>query len=97
MNIKIVADSSSNLPAMEGVAYASVPLRLVTDQKEYVDDRTLDTAVMMAELAIYKGRSGSSCPNVGDWLEAFGDADHIFTLAISKSLSGSHNAALQAK
>ncbi len=97
MNIKIVADSSANLFTMDGISYASVPLKLVTETQEYVDDAALDTAAMMADLAAYKGRSGSSCPNVGDWLDAFGDAQYIFTLAITQNLSGSHNAARQAK
>ena len=30
MSYKIVADSSSNLQGLEGVAYASVPLKIVT-------------------------------------------------------------------
>ena len=97
MNIKIIADSSANLPRLEGIAYESVPLKLVTDQKEFVDDKNLDCAAMMEYLGSYKGRSGSSCPNVGEWLEAFGDAQYVFTLAISQSMSGSHNSALQAK
>ena len=97
MNIKVVADSSANLPALQGIPYASVPLKLVTDQKEFVDDETLDCARMMEYLSSYKGRSGSSCPNVGEWVEAFGDAEGVFTLAISRSMSGSHNSALQAK
>lgn len=97
MNMKIVADSSANLLNMDAITYASVPLKLVTDTREYVDDEHLDAAQMMADLAVYKGRSGSSCPSVGDWLEAFGDAQYIFTLAITQNLSGSHNAALQAK
>ena len=68
MGYKIVADSSANLPGLEGVAYASVPLKIVTAEKEYVDDAGLDTALMMKELAAYKGRSGTACPNVGEWL-----------------------------
>ena len=31
MTIKIVADSSANLPILEGIPYASVPLKLTTD------------------------------------------------------------------
>ena len=97
MNIKIVADSSSNLFHMDGIDYESVPLKLVTDEREFVDDENLDCAAMMEYLDSYKGRSGSSCPTVGEWLEAFGDSQYVFTLAISKSMSGSHNSALQAK
>ena len=97
MNVKIVADSSANLPSLAGIAYASVPLKIVTDEKEYVDDETLDTAAMVADLEAYKGRSGTACPSVGDWLEAFGDAEYVFTVAITSNLSGCHNAAVQAK
>ena len=97
MNVKIVADSSANLPALAGVSYASVPLKIVTDEKEYVDDAALNTEEMVCDLEAYKGRSGTACPSVGDWLEAFGDAQYVFTVAITSNLSGSHNAALQAK
>ena len=97
MKLKIVADSSANLPELAEIPYASVPLKLTTDQREFVDDETLDCKAMMAYLDSYKGRSGSSCPSVGEWVEAFGDADFVFTLAISKAMSGSHNSALQAK
>ena len=97
MNMKIVADSSANLLTLEGTDFASVPLKIVTDKREYVDDASLDVKQMLVDLESYKGKSGSSCPNVGDWLEAFGDADCVFTLAITRNLSGAHNAALQAK
>lgn len=97
MNYKIVADSSSNILSMEGVDYASVPMKLVTDVKEYVDDAYLDTAVMLSELEAYKGRSGSACPNVGEWLEAFGQAEGVFTVSITSTLSGCYNASVQAK
>lgn len=94
MSIKIVVDSSSNLRERPGVAV--VPLKIVTDEREFVDDATLNTAEMMEYIEAYKGRSGTSCPSVGDWLEAFGDAEEIFTVAITRNLSGCHNAAQQA-
>ena len=97
MDIKIVADSSANLPSLAGISYASVPLKIVTDEKEYVDDAALNTEHMVCELEAYKGRSGTACPSVGDWLEAFGDARYVFTVAITSNLSGAHNSALQAK
>lgn len=97
MNMKIVADSSANLLTFQGAPYASVPMKIVTDEAEYVDDANLDTSLMLEELAAYKGRSGTSCPNVGDWLDAFGDADCIFAVAITSQLSGCCNAAVQAK
>ena len=97
MNYKIVADSSANLRSFEGIPFASVPLKIVTSEKEYTDDATLDTAAMLADLAAYQGKSGTSCPNVGEWVEAFGDAERIFTVAITSNLSGCYNASVQAK
>ena len=97
MGYKIVSDSSSNLQVLEGVDYASVPLKIVTAEKEYTDDAGLDTALMMKELAAYKGRSGTACPSVGEWLEAFGQAENVFAVTITSSLSGCYNSCVQAK
>lgn len=97
MNYKIVSDSSSNLLSFEGVNFASVPLKIVTSEKEYVDDANLDTSAMLADLATYSGKSGTSCPNVGEWVDSFGDAQAVFGIAITSNLSGSYNALVQAK
>lgn len=94
MNIKIVVDSSSNLHSAPGLEV--VPLKIVTDEREYVDDTNLDASEMMAYLEEYKGRSGTSCPNVGEWLEAFGEADAVFAMCLTGNLSGCYNAAQQA-
>ena len=95
MKFMIVADSSSNILTMEDPNYATVPMKIVA-AKEYVDNTDLDLAGMVEDLKNHRGKSGSSCPNVGEWLEAFGDADMIFGVTISKNLSGSYNAAQQA-
>ena len=50
MNVKIVADSSANLPALAGIAYASVPLKILAGEKEYVDDAALNVPVMLDEM-----------------------------------------------
>lgn len=97
MNMKIVADSSANLLEYEGVPYASVPLKIIAGETEFADDALLDTAQMLDFLERYPGKSGTACPSVGDWLEAFGDAEYVFTVAITSNLSGCHNAAVQAK
>ena len=95
--IKIVADSSANILKLEKVAFAAAPLKVITDQKEFVDDETLDVEEMVAWFGSYKGRSRTSCPNSSDWLEAFGDSEDIFCVTITSGLSGSHNAACIAK
>ncbi len=95
MRFRIVADSSANVLSLEGVNYTTVPMKIVA-AKEYVDDQNLDLAGMVSDLQQHKGKSGSSCPNVGEWLEAFGDAEYVFGLTITKHLSGSYNSGAQA-
>lgn len=97
MKHKIVADSSANLLELEGMEFSSVALTIRTDEQEFVDDKNLDTTRMLAHLAAYKGRSGTACPNVGDWVESFGGAEEVFAIAITSNLSGSYNALVQAK
>lgn len=97
MKIKIVTDSSSNMFSLPGVEFASVPLKIITAEAEYVDGPELDVAAMVDALKVTKGKSGTSCPNVNDWLEAFGDAERIFAITITSNLSGSYAAAVQAK
>ena len=95
MNFKIVSDSSSNILSMGTPAYVSVPMK-VRAEKEYIDDEKLDLAQMVEELRNHKGTSGSACPSVGEWLDAFGDADMVFGTTMSKGLSGSYGAACEA-
>lgn len=97
MEQKIVADSSANLFSLPEVPFSSVPLKIITAQAEYVDDARLDVEAMVNEIKETKGKSGTSCPNVHDWLQAFGDAREIFAITITSNLSGSCAAARQAK
>ncbi len=96
MNYKIVTDSSANVFALNGAVLTSVPLKIVTAEKEYVDVPGLDVDGMIGDLKRYKGKSGSSCPNVTEWLEAFEGADTLFVFTITRNLSGSYSAAMQA-
>jgi len=97
MNVKIITDSASNMLALDGVPFASVPLRIVTDQKEYIDHTELDVQQMVQELHSYSDRSQTACPGMGDWLQAFEDYERIFCVTIISRLSGSYNAAMAAK
>ena len=96
-NMKIVADSSCDIFSLESVPFASAPLRIITDEKEYVDDQHLDVAQMVDDLLSYSGKSGTACPGTGDWLDAFGDASYVFCVTITSNLSGSFNSARVAK
>ncbi len=95
--IKIVADSSCDLFKLAHAELATAPMKVITSEKEFVDDPSLDVVGMVDFLYQYKGKSKSSCPNTMDWLDAFGDADEIFCVTITSGLSGSYNSACAAK
>ena len=95
MSYKVVSDSSCYILTGENPCFASVPMKIIA-QREYVDAPGLDVAQMVEDLKNHKGKSGSSCPNVGEWLDAFGDADVVFGTTISDALSGSYSAARHA-
>ena len=97
MKFKIVSDSSSNILAFPGVSFASVPLKINTAAAEYVDDENLDVAKMVQEIKNTPGKSGTSCPNIQDWLQAFDGAQCVFAITITSNLSGSYASACQAK
>ena len=96
-NMKIVADSSANLMSLDSVAFDAAPLKIITAEKEFVDNRDLDLDGMLDYFSGYKGKSQTSCPNPSDWLAGFGDAEEVFCVTITSGLSGSYNAACIAK
>ena len=95
--IRIVSDSSCDVKELEGLSFGIAPLKIITNVKEYVDDSTLDVSAMVNDLSRYNGRSSTSCPNVNDWLSAFGDADEIYCFTMTSALSGTYNSAMLAK
>ncbi len=96
-NFKIIADSSADVLSIEKVPFEVASLRIITNEKEFVDNKELDVKNMVDFLQSYKGKSSSSCPNFEDWLTAFGDSQYIFCVPISANLSGSFNSAKIAK
>ena len=95
MAFRIVADSSCNILSLPEQNFTTVPMKILATT-EYIDDTSLDVADMVHQLQQHKGKSGSSCPNIGEWLAAFGEEDAIFAITITKHLSGSFNAAQEA-
>lgn len=93
MSSRIVLDSSGNLRRFEGVDFASVPLKIMAGDREFVDDEAANVEEMVHFLSEYKGKATTSCPGVGEYLEAFGEAEHVYCITLTSNLSGSYNAA----
>ena len=68
--MKIVADSSANIISLDGVSFASAPLKVITDCRKFVDDANSNAEEMIQYFETYKGKSKTSCPNTVDWLDA---------------------------
>ncbi len=95
--IRIVSDSSSDLLTLDHADFACSPMKIITAEREFVDDAALDVDAMADYFLQYKDTSHTSCPNPADWIAAFGDADDVICVTITSALSGSYNAALSAK
>ncbi len=95
--IRIVCDSSADITYIDRTEFAYASMKIITSDIEFVDNERLDVDGMREFFTVYKGKSKSSCPNVSDWVDAFGDADDVICLTITSALSGSYNSACLAK
>ena len=97
MSYRIVSDSSSNLLEFKGNEhYTTVPLKIMVDGVEFVDQKGLDTSALVNAFE-HSTKDSTSCPNAGEWMEAFGEADEVYAVTISSNLSGSYAACVMAK
>ena len=95
MEYRIVVSSSSNIISNNNVV--SVPLKIITPNKEYVDDENLNLEELLQDLKTCNGKTGTSCPNINDWVSAFGECENVFVISITSKLSGAYNSARLAK
>ena len=96
MKSKIIVDSSANVYQLPDVDFACVPLKILTDEQEYVDTAEVDAPALAEMMRTYKGRTSTSCPNISDWMAAYEGADEVYVVTITGTLSGAYNAALLA-
>lgn len=91
MTIHFAADSSANLPLAPGLEVGIAPLKIMAGSREFTDNAQLEVAELLEAMEGSKSRVSTACPSVRDWLDAFGEADEVFAVAITSSLSGSYN------
>jgi len=100
MSFSIIVDSCCDLtPEMRSnPVFRSIPLTICVDGKNYIDDQSLDTSLLIYAMGQSPEASSSSCPAPGDYLDAYRQAEgDIYVVTLSALLSGSHNSAWQAK
>lgn len=89
--IRFAADSSANLPLDPGLEVGIAPLKISVEDREFTDDGKLNIGKLLDAMECSKGKVSTACPSVHDWLDAFGQADWVFAVAITSALSGSFN------
>lgn len=99
MSYRIIVDSCCDLTEemrASGV-FISVPLTLRVDDREIIDDETLDQADLLRAIAGATGCPGSACPSPGDYLESYDcGADRVYVVTLTSKLSGSYASAMTA-
>ena len=99
MSFHIVCDSCTDLTEedLKKGCYTLVPLTLLVDGEEIIDDETFDQADFLAKVAASKESVKSACPAPGSYMEAYSKADDIYVVTLSAELSGSYNSAVLGK
>ena len=94
--MRILSDSSANLRKLPGADYVSVPLTIIISDHLYSDTPDLDVTAMIEDMKASKEASSTACPGVGEWLDAFGEAEEILVFTLTSTLSGCYNSAMSA-
>ena len=99
MGFHIVCDSCTDLTEedLKKGCYTLVPLTLLVDGEEIIDDETFDQADFLAKVAASKEAVKSACPAPESYMEAYSKADDIYVVTLSAELSGSYNSAVLGK
>ena len=99
MSFHIVCDSCTDLTEedLKKGCYTLVPLTLLVDGEEIIDDKTFDQADFLAKVAASKESVKSACPAPESYMEAYSKADDIYVVTLSAELSGSYNSAVLGK
>ena len=100
MSFKIIVDSCCDLtPAqLREECFVKVPLTIRVGGHTIVDDGTFDQGELLWRMKESETAPQSACPSPMQYLEAFNcGADDLYVVTLSALLSGSHNAAAQAR
>lgn len=100
MKYQILVDSASDLLSDyytdPEIGFKVVPLTIHVNDKEYVDNDSLNIQEMLANMHASK-KSSSACPAPQSFLSEFDNAEYTFIVAITSKLSGCYNSAVVAK
>ena len=100
MSFKIIVDSCCDLtPAqLREDCFIKVPLTIRVGSETIVDDASFNQKALLDKMRGCPTAPQSACPSPAQYMEAFDcGADDLYVVTLSALLSGSHNAAAQAR
>lgn len=99
MSIKVIADSGCDLndKLRKEKEIDLVPLSIQVDDKHYKDDELLDTKDLLNQMKNSINIPKTASPSPMEFIKRFKDAESIFIVTLSSSLSSTYNNALMAK
>ena len=103
MTIRIVTDSASDIPSevAQKLGISIVPLTVSFGKEVYRDGIDLNAAEFYSKLVQSKTHPVTSQPSIGNFIDAYKalarKGDEIISIHLSSKLSGTYNAASQAK
>lgn len=100
MSFKIIVDSCCDLTTaqLREDCFIKVPLTIRVGSETIVDDDTFDQKALLDKMRGCPTAPQSACPSPAQYMEAFDcGADDLYVVTLSALLSGSHNAAAQAR
>ncbi|NLB42625.1 MAG: DegV family protein [Clostridiales bacterium] len=99
MDYRIIADSCCDISEemQKETGIELVPLTVRIGDEGYVEKTTLESTAFMQQMKNSKNPPKTSCPSIYDFLQYFKDGDNIFVVTVTSKLSGTYNAAMQAK
>ena len=101
MSFKIIVDSCCDLTAgqLHQGPFLRAPLTISIAGQDIVDDETFDQAHLILLMRESPEPPKTACPSPAQYLDAFerAQAEDLYVVTLSALLSGSHNAAAQAR
>lgn len=99
MTMKLIADSCCDMTPQlrDELELTSVPLTLRVDEKEFIDDQSLDQAEFMQSMKASPNPARSAAPSPAAYLESFRHDGPSFAITLSSKLSQSYASAELAK
>lgn len=100
MSYQILIDSCGDLTdgMKQNARIQSVPLHIQVGKREYMDDEKLNCLELLTDIAHSHQMPVSACPSPEQYIKACDkEAERIYIVTVSSSLSGSYNSACVAK